>query len=422
MLTPESFASLELIAVVAFVLPLLLDLAHLRLAPLAVLEIIAGVIIGPYGFRWVTPDVPVQVFALIGLSFLLYLAGLEVELSKLRGSLARMAALGFALSCALALLVAFTLGSLGLILRPLFIAIILVASSPGVILPSIKASGYATETFGQIVIVSASLAEFGAIILMSIFFTKITPTSPERIVLLFMLALLSVSVLALVLRAERSKRLTALLLRLQDSTAQVRVRGVWVILAAFVVLAVQGFGIAAILGAFVAGVITRAIDPDTETGHPQLRVKLDAIGYGVFIPIFFITTGLQFDAPALITAPRALAFVPVMLVALLVVRGIPALIYRHMIGNRKTVAAGFLQATTLTFVLAAQTIGLALGVIRPAISAALVAAALLSVLFFPIIALMLLGGTRARADAPTFWSRVRRSEPTSTDFGSTALP
>ncbi|HEY7974112.1 MAG TPA: cation:proton antiporter, partial [Ktedonobacterales bacterium] len=291
MLTPTSFASLEIIAVVAFVLPLLLDLAHLRLAPVVVLEIITGVIIGPYGFGWVVPDEPVQIFALIGLSFLLYLAGLEVNLTQLRGPMARMAALGFGVSCVLALLVGLALGGLELILQPLFIGIILVASSAGIILPAVKASGYAKETFGQLVIVSASLAEFGAIILMSVFFTNITPTSPQRIVLLVMLALLSVSVLALVLRAERSKRLTALLLRLQDSTAQVRVRGVWVILAAFVVLAVQGFGIAAILGAFVAGVITRIIDPDAETGHPQLRLKLDAIGYGVFIPVFFITTG-----------------------------------------------------------------------------------------------------------------------------------
>ncbi|HEY7849961.1 MAG TPA: cation:proton antiporter, partial [Ktedonobacterales bacterium] len=372
---------------------------------------ITGVIIGPYGFGWVVTDEPVQIFALIGLSFLLYLAGLEVNLTQLRGPMARVAALGFGVSCALALLVGLALGGLGLILRPLFIGIILVASSAGIILPAVKASGYAKETFGQLVIVSASLAEFGAIILMSVFFTNITPTSPQRIVLLVMLALLSVSVLALVLRAERSKRLTALLLRLQDSTAQVRVRGVWVILAAFVVLAVQGFGIAAILGAFIAGVITRIIDPDAETGHPQLRLKLDAIGYGVFIPVFFIMTGLQFDVRALFSEPRALTLVPVMLVALLLVRGTPALLYRHMIGGRKVVAAGFLQATTLTFVLAAQQIGLALHVILPATSAALVATALLSVLFFPLIALALLSEAPSSVSMPTLRPQPSSAEP-----------
>ncbi|HEY7849381.1 MAG TPA: cation:proton antiporter, partial [Ktedonobacterales bacterium] len=146
MLTPTSFASLEIIAVVAFVLPLLLDLAHLRLAPVVVLEIITGVIIGPYGFGWVVPDEPVQIFALIGLSFLLYLAGLEVNLTQLRGPMARMAALGFGVSCVLALLVGLALGGLELILQPLFIGIILVASSAGIILPAVKASGYAKET------------------------------------------------------------------------------------------------------------------------------------------------------------------------------------------------------------------------------------------------------------------------------------
>ena len=397
MLTPATFAGLEIIAAVAFILPLLLDLAHLRLVPVVVLEILAGIVIGPYGFHWVTADAPVQIFALIGLSFLLYLAGLEVDLARLRGPLARTAALGVGLSCVLALAVGVTLAGLGLILQPFFVPVVLIASSLGIVLPPLKASGYATSSVGQLVIASTSMAEFGAIILMSVFFTKITPSSPQKIVLLAMLALLAVGVVAVVLRAERSKRLTALLLRLQDSTAQVRVRGVWVILAAFVVLAVVGLGIAAILGAFVAGVITRLIDPDASTGHPQFRLKLDAIGYGVFIPVFFITTGIQFDVPALLSAPRALALVPVMLVALLFVHGIPVLLYRHLVTHRQAVAIGFFQATTLTFVLAAQQIGLSLNVIRPATGAALVTAALLSVIFFPLVALFLLGKAPASA-------------------------
>ena len=251
------------------------------------------------------------------------------------------------------------------------------------------------------VIASASLAEFGAIILMTVFFTNITPSCPGKLALLAIAALLAVAMLALVLRAERSKKLIALLRRLDDSTAQVRVRGVWVILAAFVVLAVQGLGIAAILGAFVAGVITRLIDPDAETGHPQLRLKLDAIGYGVFIPVFFIATGIQFDVAALFAAPRALTLIPVLLVALLVVRATPALLYRRLISGRETVAAGSLQATTLTFVLAAQQIGLALNLISPATGAALIAAALLSIILFPLVALALLGESHSDAHATT---------------------
>src|SRR5579872_4071028 len=397
MLTPATFASLEIIAAVAFILPLLLDLANLRLVPVVVLEILAGIVIGPYGFRWVIPDEPVQIFALIGLSFLLYLAGLEVYLPRLRGPLARTAASGVVVSCVLALLVGLTLAGLGLIRQPFFVGIVLVASSLGIVLPILKTSGYATSSVGQIVIANTSMAEFGAIILMSVFFTNITPSSLQKIALLTMLALVAVGLVAVVLRAERSKRLTALLLRLQDSTAQVRVRGVWVILAAFVVLAVQGLGIAAILGAFVAGVITRLIDPDAETGHPQLRLKLDAIGYGVFVPVFFITTGLQFDVPALVATPRAFALVPVMLAALLLVHGVPVLLYGHLVTDREAVAMGFLQATTLTFVLAAQQIGLSLDVIAPATGAALVAAALLSVIIFPLVALTLLSKERGSA-------------------------
>jgi Kef-type K+ transport system membrane component KefB len=124
--------------------------------------------------------------------------------------------------------------------------------------------------------------------------------------------------------------------------------------------------------------------------HPALRQKLEAIGFGVFIPVFFITSGLQFDLAALISSPATLLRVPIFLAALLLVRGLPALLYRPLVGSRRSVVAGLLQATSLTFIVAASQIGLELGLITKATSAALIAAGLLSVLIFPLLALTLL--------------------------------
>lgn len=167
-------------------------------------------------------------------------------------------------------------------------------------------------------------------------------------------------------------------------------RGAWTLLAAFVALAVEGLGLSTILGAFIAGVVIRILDPDETTRHPQLRMKLDAIGFGVFIPVFFITIGLQFDLPALTSSTSALVLVPLFLLALLIVHAVPALLFRPLLGNTRAYAAGLLQATSLTFILAAVQIGVALNLISTAISAALTAASLLSILIFPFTAMLLL--------------------------------
>jgi Kef-type K+ transport system membrane component KefB len=179
------------------------------------------------------------------------------------------------------------------------------------------------------------------------------------------------------------------LLRLQDTTAQIRVRGAFMLLVAFVALA-SVLGLETILGAFVAGVILRLVDGDRMMTHPQFREKLEAIGYGVFIPIFFVASGIRFDLAALFSSSSTILRVPIFLAALLLVRGVPALVYRPLVGNRRSVAAGLLQATSLSFIVAASQIGLELGLITKATGAALIAAGLLSVLIFPIIALTLL--------------------------------
>jgi Kef-type K+ transport system membrane component KefB len=134
------------------------------------------------------------------------------------------------------------------------------------------------------------------------------------------------------------------------------------------------------------------VDRDETMTHPNFRVKLEAVGYGFLVPFFFVTSGLRFNLKALTDDPANLRLVPVFLAALLLVRGLPALLYRTRVGTRRTVVAGLLQATSLPFIVAAAEIGTELGELDQATGAALVAAGLLSVLLFPLAALTILRG------------------------------
>jgi Kef-type K+ transport system membrane component KefB len=183
-------------------------------------------------------------------------------------------------------------------------------------------------------------------------------------------------------------RLGQVLVRLQDTTAEIRVRFAVVLLVAFTVLA-ERFGLESILGAFLAGAVVGLVDRDS-TSHPHFRTKLDAIGYGFLVPVFFVASGVKLDLTGLLTHPTALARVPLFLAALLAVRGVPALLGLHAAGPRATAALGLLQATSLPFIVTATQIGVTLGKITPVTAAALVCAGLLSVLIFPLLALTLL--------------------------------
>ena len=384
-----SFSGLLIVAVVAFAAPLLLGLTPARRLPAIVLEIVAGIIIGPYVLGWVRVDLPISILSVIGLAFLLFLAGLEVELERVRGRLLVFVGSGFLLSFGLALLVGYGLYLAGQVESPLLIAIILVATGLGIVIPVLKDAGESASDFGQLVIAGAMFAEFGSIILLTLFFSREATSTATKLVLLGGFALLAAGFAFVILRLERSKRIAAVLLRLQDTTAQIRVRGAFMLLVAFVALA-SVLGLETILGAFVAGVILRLIDGDQMMTHPQFRLKLEAIGFGVFIPVFFVTSGILFDLPALFSSPATLLRVPVFLVALLLVRGVPALLYRPLVGSRRSIVAGLLQATSLSFIVAASQIGLELGLITKATGAALIAAGLLSVLIFPLLALTIL--------------------------------
>src|ERR671929_188461 len=287
-----SLTNLLIVSVVAFAAPFVLGLFPRLRLPSVVLEIVAGIVIGPSVLGIVDADEAVAVIALMGLTFVLFLAGLEIDLRRLRGPVLRLTALAFAASFGVGIAVSLGLKAAGLVDTPLLVAIILCATS------------------------LALLVGFAAI--------------------------------------------------------------------------AQQLGLEAILGAFIAGAVISLVDADRVMTHPDFRRKLEAIGFGFFIPVFFVTSGVRFDLDALTASASNLAMVPVFLAALLVVRGLPAVVYRRVLDGRHTAIAGIMQATSLPFIVAATAIGMDLGLIDAAASAALIGAGLLSVLIFPLAGLLLL--------------------------------
>src|ERR671939_2033906 len=384
-----SLVGLVIVAAIAFLVPLGLGLVHSLRIPSVVLEIAAGILIGPSVLGLVELDLPLQVMAMLGLAFLLLLAGLEIDLDRLRGARLRSAAIGFVVSLAIALGIGLGLYAGGLIEAPLLVAIILSSTSLGIVIPVLADAGQSNTTLGQLIIAGSSIADFGAIILLSLFFSEDSSSVGSTLLLIGGFVALVIATGLALAEVEHSRRLSSALRRLQDSSAQIRVRGAFLLLIGLVVIA-QLFGLEVILGAFFAGAVLRLLDRDEMMTHTGFHTKLQAVGFGVFIPFFFITSGMQLDVRALLSGGTALVLVPVFLLALLLARGLPAALYRPMVGSKGSLAAALLQATSLPFVVAATGIGMELGLLNPAIGAAMVVAGLLSVLLFPFGALTLL--------------------------------
>ena len=393
-----NFDNLVAVLAVAAAVPLILTAVPLVRVPGPVLEIVAGIVLGPAVLDLVKSDQAVRLVSMIGLAFLLFLAGLEIDVRRFRGPRARLAGLALCVSALLALIIGVGLHAVRVAENPLLVGIILLATSLGLIVPILEDAGVADRPVGQFAIAGASLGELSPVVLLSLFFSGRATGIGSKLLLLSLLGVLVVLVVIGTLRIERSMWITRMINRLADTSAQIRIRLSMLLVVGLGALATH-LGFEAILGAFIAGAILRLVDADAEHKHPLFHPKLDAIGYGFLIPVFFVTSGLTFNLSVLFSGASTLLRVPLFLLALLVVRGLPAVLYRPALASIRDVAAvGLLQATSLPFIVAATTIGLQLHAIRPANAAALVAAGLFSVILFPVVSLQLL---RSSAQGPS---------------------
>lgn len=379
---------LVIVLAVAAAIPLLLGFMPRLPLPGPVVEIAAGVLIGPSVLAWVRPDETIRALSVLGLSFLLFLAGFEVDVRRFRGRTGRQVLVALIGSLALAAAVGVAFGASGM-RGGIIVGIALLATSLGLIVPVLADAGVLHTPVGVLTVACASAGEVAAVVALSLGGAGSNMPLAGRALLLGLLITLLVAIAAVVVGAEHVGRIAALVDRLADTSAQIRVR-LTVLLVAGIALAAASLGFEAILGAFMAGVLVRTVDPEPELAHPRYPVKLEAIGFGLLIPVFFVTSGMTLDITGLIENPAALAAVPFVVAALLLVRGLPMAALRRELPRAQLVAASLLQATSLPFLLTVSQIGIEMGLLERTTAAALVAAGVVSVLVFPPLALRLL--------------------------------
>jgi len=383
-----SFSSLLIVGAVAVAVPLFLGLVPAVKVPAVVLEILGGILVGPTVLGWVHLDVAVRVIADLGLGFLLFMAGFEIDLRRFDRRILILVSRAFLLSMMLALLVAYGLQLGGQVRDGLLVGITLVSTSLGVLVPILHDAGQTETIFGRLIMAAGSLAELAPLVLLSVFFSASSKNPGAELGLLAGFVGLTAAIVVVTQRVRVWGPLREVVHRLENTSSQLRVRLAITFALAFSVVA-EHFGLATILGAFLAGVIVRRTD-ETPASQEEFQGKLEAIGFGFLIPVFFVSTGVGLDITALFHSTRAIILVPVFLVALLLVRGLPALLYVRVVGRTHAIAAGFMQATSLTFIVVATVIGVQTGHQRTSTAAALVVAGLLSVVIYPPIALRML--------------------------------
>ena len=393
-----SFTGLWIVCLAALVAPLAAMAARRVRVPSVVLEVVAGILIGSAVLGLVHPDQAITVISDIGLAMVLFLAGREINYDRLRGPTVELAALGMAVSLALALAIGFELYHVHLIGVPVFVAIVLSATGLGVLLPIFEDAPEVSGLFSELMLTAGTFGEFTPILLLTLLFSRQATGIGTRLLLLAAFAALALAIGLALFGVRESARVRAVLTRLQDTTAQIRVRIAVVLFVGFAALA-DVLGFEAILGAFVAGAILKLVDRDAQMAHPHTSIKLEALGFGFLIPVFFVASGLSFDLRALLTGPSTLALTPIFLGSQLVIRGVPAVLFAGPLRRdwRRVAAAGLFSATSLTTPVAFSMIGVELGTITRGIAAALVASGLLSTLLFPPLALALLSPAKPAA-------------------------
>ena len=404
------FVGLLLLAVTAFAAPLVARLIPRKLVPPVVLEVVGGIIIGPQVLGLVHPVGGIYLLYLLGFGFLLFLAGREIEVDRFRGPTFRLTGASFAVSLVIAIPVAIGLRQIGPGADVRLLVLAITSSSLGVMVPVLRDAGEIETEFGQTAVMAGSVGEFGGLLLLTVLFSAQPESTWVQVAYVAALGIAAVLGALGMRRAWQSPLLRPALLATDRSTSQLRVRGAFVILLAFAAVAHE-FGVDALLGAFVGGVVLNIADNDDRPTQERYQAQLHAIGFGFLVPVFFIVTGVMFNLKSLFASSSSLELVPAILAGILIARALPALLYRRQLGLRPAIAAGLLQATTLTFPVVVAEVGQSLGLLSAATSAALIGAALLSVLIFPVIALALRPWTPPRiAGATAITARLTTGE------------
>jgi len=375
-----SFFAIVLVAAIAAITVAVLPRG--MAPPVVVLELVMGIVIGPEVLDFAHSSEFIDFFSNLGLGLLFYFAGYEIDFERIRGTPMKLGALGWALSVGLAYGIGGVLAAAGIVVSFLYTGSAIATTAIGTLIPILKDSGGLKTRFGTYLLAAGGAGEFGPILLVTLVLTTASPLHEAAILLAFVALAIAVA-LASVRLAWRG---WPALEKTFEASSQLAVRITVVLVFGLVLLASQ-LGLDVLLGGFVAGMITRA----ALKGH-ELQIfesKLTAVGFGFFVPFFFVTSGLEFDLAALGSA-EALAKMALFFFLFLVVRGTPALLlYRKVLSATERRALAFFSATELPLVVAITTIAIDAEKMRASTAAGLVGAAMLSTLIFPYIGMAL---------------------------------
>ncbi|MDR5699896.1 cation:proton antiporter [Agromyces aerolatus] len=383
-----SLTTLVLFPAIAVIAPIIARfVGRLLPVPLVVFEILLGLLFGPAILGWIQPGEVASALADFGLAMLFFLAGNEIDFRAIRGRPLMRAGVGWVISLAAGI-------GLAALLAPhlsaaVFIGIALASTALGTIMPVLRDSGDLRTAFGVGILAVGAVGEFGPLLAISVFLSGRSPAAAASVLLLFVV----VAGVAIWLAARGAgKRMHRVITATLHTSGQFAVRLVVFILLALAALSTL-LGLDMLLGAFTAGVLYRLL----LSGAPERDVesvegKLEGVGYGLLVPIFFISTGVTFDLEALVADPSTLLLIPIFIVALILVRGIPSY-FAAPPGSppRDRIATGLFGATGLPIIVAVTAIGVEHGDLTTGTAAALVAAGMCSVLIFPAVGLAIRG-------------------------------
>lgn len=384
--------SLVLVLAASSVGALLSKLHHRIVLPTVVLEIVLGIAIGPEVLGWAEVDAYLEFLANFGLVLLFFFAGVEVVEKNVPARLLARGGIGWAVSVAIGLVAGLVLHAAGVDAEWWLLGIALSTTALGTLVPILADAGLLATPLGRAVLGTGVAGEFWPIVVISVFLTGVYGAVVEVLLLVCFGAVVAGAAAAAV--RARPPRVVRVLQETVHTTGQTAVRLSLLLLAALVLLA-EDVGFDFVLGAFAAGLVV-GLALDAPQGE-AVRMRLEGIGFGFLIPIYFVVTGMQFDLDSLLTA-AGLGLAALFLGLLLLVRGSSSLLWLRELGRRQTLSLAVFGATGLPLIVAIVGIGTDRGAIAADVGTSLIGAGMISVLVFPLVALAL--ARRGAAPAP----------------------
>jgi Kef-type K+ transport system membrane component KefB len=402
----SAIPTLVLIGLAAVLAPLTAEaLRRFVPVPEVVILILFGIVLGPSVLGLAHTNTIVTALSDFGLTFLMFLAGTELDLATMREGHLGRAAMSWAASLVIALAIGVVLHATGLVLDSVVVALCLTTTALGTLLPILRDAGTFRTALGPSILSVGAIGEFGPIVAVAVLLTD----RDAPLTFLLLIAFVAVAVVAALLAMQvHPPRFIALMRRHLHSTAQLPVRISILLVVLLVYLAVK-LSLDVLLGAFAAGVVVRLFI--TGDDSEQITNKLEAIGFGFLIPIFFIESGITFDLNALVHQPKVLLLVPMFTAIFLLTRAVPTwAFFRGVLANVETLSLAVVSATGLPIIVVITTLGVDEHKMKPQNAAALVAAGMLSVLIYPLIALRWLGKPSAAPERRGLMERAAEEE------------